>query len=135
MELNYFALICFAWAAVGIITRIIIAYLGKRWNKWEEHKAYTQKKPLWLYGVAIVATVLVGYTWYMVFTSDIRASWLIALLLTLILIKVSVQMLDYQKFRAYVAKVMHDPKLFQQINIGVAVYSIVLVALGIMYML
>ncbi|WKN41234.1 hypothetical protein [Tunicatimonas pelagia] len=135
MELNYFAVICFAWAVIGIITRIIIAYLGRRWNEWEEHEAYTQKKPAWLYFVAFAAVILVGYTWYMVFVSDVRASWLIALLLTLILIKVSAQMLNYQKFRAYVARVMNDPKLFQRINIGVAIYSLVLVALGIMYML
>ncbi len=135
MELNYFAVVCFAWALIGIATRLIIIKAGRRWNEWEEHEVYVEKQPVWLFVVAFLAVLLVGFTWYMVFVSEVRASWVIATLLTLILIKVSAQILDYRKFRAYVKKVMNDPALFRKINIGVAAYSLLLVALGFGYML
>ncbi len=134
MRVNYFVIICFAWALIGILTRIIIMFLGKKWNKWEENKAYSEKKPIWLYFVAIFAVFIIAYTWYMVFTSNIYLSWIIALLLTLILIKVFAQIFNYNKFRKYVKKVMNDASTFKKINIGVFIFSIMLVLLGIFYM-
>ncbi len=134
MKINYFAVICFVWALVGILTRIIILILGKKWNKWEENKVYSDRKPIWLYFVGVFAVSIVSHTWYMVFTNDTRFSWIIALLLTFILIKVFVQVFNYPKFRKYVQKVMNDEDTFKRINIGVIVFSIILVLLGIGYM-
>ncbi len=134
MRINYFVIICFTWALIGILTRIIILISGKRWNKWEENKVYSQKKPIWLYFAAVFAISIVAYTWYMVFTNNVHLSWIIALLLTFILIKVFIQMFNYSKFREYVHKVMNDANTFNKINIGVFVLSIILVFLGIFYM-
>lgn len=135
MEVNYFSILCFIWALIGVITRVIILKLGKKWNEWEENKAYTEKKPLWLYFIAIAAISIISYTWYMVFTTEIKASWIIATLLTLILFKVLLQIFNYNKFRAFVKKVMSGPRIFRQINIGVLIYSIVLILIGIGYMI
>ncbi len=134
MKINYFVILCFSWAFIGILTRIIILILGKKWNKWEENKVYPKKKPIWLYLVGISAVSIVAYTWYMVFTNDVRFSWVITLLLTLILIKVFTQIFNYSKFREYVKKVMNDANTFKKINILVFLFSIILVFLGIGYM-
>ncbi len=134
MKINYFVILCFFWAFIGILTRIIIFILGKRWNKWEENKVYSKKKPIWLYLVGVFAVSIVIYTWYMVATNNVRFSWIIALLLTFILIKVFVQVFNYSKFREYVKKVMNDEKIFRKINVGVFIYSLILVFLGVFYL-
>ncbi len=134
MKINYFVILCFSWAFIGILTRTIILILGKKWNKWEENKVYSKKKPIWLYLVGVSAVSIVAYTWYMVFTNDVRFSWVIALLLTLILIKVFAQIFHYSKFREYVKKVMNDANTFKKINIVVFLFSVILVFLGIGYM-
>ncbi len=134
MKINYFVIICFVWALIGILTRIIIFSLGKKWNEWEENKAYSDQKPIWLHYVSIFAVLIVVYTWYMVFKSNVHFSWIIASLLTLILIKVFVQIFKYAEFKKYVKRVMNDKRIFRKINIGVLVYSLTLVFLGIFYM-
>ncbi len=133
MKINYFTILCFAWALLGLLTRILILILGKKWNRWEENKAYSEKKPIWLYFTAILAVFLVGYTWYMVFATNVRQSWLIALLLTTILIKAFLQIFKYQKFKKYLKKVLNDPKLFRRINIVVTLFSLLLILLGLFY--
>ncbi len=134
MKINYFVIICFVWALIGIFTRIIIFSLGKKWNEWEDNKAYSEQKPIWLYFVAIFAVSIVVYTWYMVFTSDVYLSWIIAALLTLILIKVFAQIFKYAEFKKYVKRVMNDKRIFRKINIGVLIYSLILVFLGVFYL-
>jgi len=39
---NYFSILCFAWALIGIGSRFIMIYLGQRWNKWELQKVYSE---------------------------------------------------------------------------------------------
>lgn len=43
VELNYFSILCFLWAIVGIVTRILMVSLGKQWNDWEMEKAYREE--------------------------------------------------------------------------------------------
>lgn len=135
MELNYFAVISFFWAFIGIFTRIIIFTLGKRWNDWEENVAYTDEKPKWLTFVHIFGITLILFTWYMVFTSDVNASWVIAAFMTLILIKILLQLFKYAEFKSYVKRIMHDDKIFRTINIAVTIFSLFLIGLGIFYMM
>lgn len=102
MKFNYFAFISFYWAVIGIFTRLIIIRLGKRWNDWEENVAYTDEKPRWLIFVHVFAIALIIFTWYRVFTSDVTALWIIASLMTLILIKTLLQLFKYTEFKACV---------------------------------
>lgn len=87
-EINYFSILCFVWAFVGILSRILIIFLGDKWTKWELDKAYSQKKPKWIYAVAILSLAIIGFTWYQVIVSGVQFSWIIAVLLSLTLIKV-----------------------------------------------
>ncbi len=42
--MNYFKFLCFFWAAIGIVSRIAMVVMGKKWNTWETEKAYAKKK-------------------------------------------------------------------------------------------
>ena len=135
IELNYFAVISFFWAFIGLSSRVMIFILGKRWNDWEENVAYTDEKPKWIVVVHVLAIALILFTWYMVFRSDVAASWVIASLMTLILVKVVFQLFKYAEFKAYVKKIMHHDKMFCAINIAVVLFSLGLIGLGVFYMM
>ena len=135
MTINYFAGICFVWAIIGLLSRVVIAGMGERWKEWETNAAYTEKQPKWLYAVDVCALLFVGFTWYMVFTTNVFLSWVIAALLTLILVKALFQMYKYNEFRAFVVRILQNQKQFTRIYITGLAFSIVLIALGFFYML
>jgi len=129
--MNYFKLLCFTWAAAGIITRILIMFLGVSWREWELGKAYSEHKPRWIYVVGIAAFFLVAFTWYKVFTSDVRYSWIIAVIVSLTLIKISAMLFRYERFRAFVMDVLNDRKKLTVLNVVVLLFSIGFLMLGV----
>lgn len=131
MNLNYFSYLCFGWAAVGIITRILMVGFGKKWNDWEMASAYKSKKPIWIYIVCALGLIIVAFTWYQVFTLNVKLSWIIAALLSLTLVKISNLLFNYDKFREFASKTLNDPKKKLKLTLSVLVLSLVLIFLGI----
>lgn len=130
MDTSYFRYLCYGWAAIGIITRILMVGFGDKWNEWEMKSAYSESKPRWIYVVALLGLILVGYTWYMVFTTNVDYSWIIALLVSLTLIKITNLIFNYDKFRKFASTVLNDPKKKMQLTISVFIMSIVFILLG-----
>ena len=95
--MNYFSGLCFFWAFIGLGSRFLIIKLGKKWNDWEMEKAYTEKKPTWIYFLGVFGIGLVIYTWYQVFVTDVRYSWIIAGLISITLIKIFNLLFNYKK--------------------------------------
>lgn len=56
--MNFFSILCFFWALVGLVSRFFIIKMGKKWNDWELDKAYTETKPKWIYFLGIFSIVL-----------------------------------------------------------------------------
>lgn len=131
MNLNFFAGLCFFWAAIGIGSRIAMAVMGDRWRAWELGSAYTAQKPRWLYGVGIAGLALLVVTWGQVFTTDVPHSWIIAALVSLTAIKLYALLFQYDAFRAFVARTLADRARMMQLNVGVLVFSAVLIGMGI----
>lgn len=129
--INYFQVICFLWAAIGIVSRIAMAVMGDRWAKWELESAYGVKKTKWIYVVGIVGYGVVLFTWYKFFTTDIAYSWMITVLITLTVIKISALLFNYHVFRQFVMETLHNRKKMLALNIGVSILSIVLVWMGL----
>lgn len=130
-NLNYFSILCFAWALIGLGSRFVMIYLGQRWNEWELKKVYSEKKQTWIYFIGVGAVFLVGYTWFKVFTTDIRFSWIIASLSTLTLIKVVTLVFNYKKFRQFANTVLNDKRKFKLLNAGVVIFSLIFILMGI----
>jgi len=130
-DLNYFSILCFVWALIGIGSRFVMLHLGQRWNKWELEKVYSEEKRAWIYFAGVAAAFLVGYTWFKVFTTDIRFGWIIALLITLTLIKVSTLVFNYKKFRQFAMTVLNDKQKLTKLNIGVVIFSVIFIFMGI----
>lgn len=131
MEFNYFSYLCFAWAFIGIVTRILMVGLGERWNRWELQHAYRQKRPKWIYGIAVGGILLVGVTWYKVFSLDVEGSWVIATLLSLTLVKISALLFNYARFRAFADQTLNNPKKKMRLTVSVFVMSVGFILLGL----
>ena len=130
--MNYFSIICFVWAAIGIISRIIMGVMGERWKEWELNSAYKEEKPKIITVIGIIGYLLVALTWVMVFVQNVRYSWIIAALTTLTIIKISTILFSYSAFRDFAAKTLHDKKKMGYLNIGVIIFSMALILMGIL---
>ncbi|MDA8219081.1 MAG: hypothetical protein M0Z94_15865 [Dehalococcoidales bacterium] len=130
-DLNYFRVLCFAWALVGVVSRGLIVGLGERWNKWEMEQAYSERKPGWVYAVGAGLVVLLGATWYQVVGGDVEHSWIIAALVSLTAVKVYAVVFEYAKFRAFVVRALASPATMRQINLGVLLLSAILIGMGV----
>ena len=131
-NVNFFSLLCFFWALIGIGSRVIMGIMGREgWNKWELNQAYTEKKPRWIYLFGGFTILLIGYTWYRVFTSDIQYDWIIAALVSLTGIKVSTILFKYDQFRKFAVMLLGDRKKMLKLNISIIIFSIVLIWMGL----
>jgi len=103
---------------------------GDKWNEWEMKNAYKEEKPKWIYVISILGVLLVAYTWYMVITTDVAYSWVIAALISLTLIKITNLLFNYDKFRDFASTVLNDKSKKMKLTISVTIMSIFLIVLG-----
>jgi hypothetical protein len=129
--LNYFSVLCFVWAFIGIVSRIAMGKMGKNWAEWEMNKVYKEDKPLFITLIGIVGYVVVIVTWVMVFITDIQYSWILATLITLTLFKITKLLFNYKQFREFLVKTLKDKKKMYQLNTAVIILSIALISMGI----
>ena len=130
-NLNYFSLLCFVWAFIALGSRAIILYLGEHRNKWELQKVFSLKKPGWIYSVAVISVLTVGYTWLQVWFAGIRYSWIIAALITLTLIKVFMVLFNYQEFHSFVKEIQKSRQKLTKFSFAVTLFVIACVLMGI----
>jgi len=62
-------------------------------------RAYGEKRPLWVIPVFIITLGLVGYTWYMQFTTSVPYSIIVTVFVSLALLKVLFIVFDYPRFK------------------------------------
>ncbi|WP_113672085.1 hypothetical protein [Vallitalea guaymasensis] len=127
----YFKIMCFLWAAIGIISRIAMAVMKDNWNKWETTKAYKEKKTLWIYIVCIVGLILIALTWYIYIVYSIPYGWILGILISLTGIKILTLMFNYNKFQEFLHATLYNPKKMLRLNISVIILSLILIAFGI----
>lgn len=132
IEWNYFRILSIAYGLVMILKGPIIHILGEKWTKFELGTAYTEKQPLWVWIVGAAGILLVIFTWYMFFTTEVQYSLIITLIITLTMVKVSQVLFNYKRFRTFAVKVTtKDTSVLTALNIVTAVIGVFLVLLGI----
>jgi len=104
---------------------------GDKWNKWEMNNAYKEKKPKWIYLVSGLGFFLSAFTWYKVFTTDVKYSWVIAILISLPLVKISALLFRYDEFRKFAEETLNDPKKKMKLTISVLLMSVIFIVMGI----
>ena len=128
--MNYFSLLCFSWAVIGIGSRIIMGIMGEKWKSWELNTAYAPQRPMIINVIAITGIAVVIYTWFKVITTEVNSSWIVALLISFTVIKVATVLFRYEKFRAFAFTMLNDKRKMLVLNLGVVAYSVILVLMG-----
>lgn len=129
--MNYFSILCFCWAAVGVGSRIVMALMGPKWKIWELNNAYAEKRPAGINIIIILGVLLVIFTWYKVFVSDVKLGWIIAAMVTLTTVKLGSLIFNYEGFRRFASQMLNSKTKMMFLNLGVIVYSIILVTMGL----
>ncbi len=129
--MTYFRILCFGWAAVGIGSRLAMAVMGKRWAAWEEHEAYARQRPLWVILVSITGLFLIGLTWFMAIHQEVAYGWILALLLTVTMLKITMLLFNYQLFREFVRSSLNSKERMTAINGSVLVLSGLMIWMGL----
>ncbi len=130
--MNYFKLFSLIWGIVMIILRSMIHMFPERWNKFELNIAYTEKQPKWIWKVALLSVIVVGFTWYKELTTEIPYSLFLSILVTITLLKTSQVLFNYSKFRDFVKKaLLEDRKIIVKINISTTILGVILILLSI----
>lgn len=129
--MNYFEVLSYAFGIVLVLTRPLMHLAPKQWNEFELNRAYTEQQPKWLWPLGSVNLAIIIYTWYKHFTAGVPYSIIMAVFVTLTLIKSSQLLFNYQNFRKWVYKVLvEDRRQLVKINIATTILGIVLIALG-----
>lgn len=82
--------------------------------------------------MGLLGVFLVIITWYIHFATDIQYSIIIAIVITLTLVKVSQVLVNYQKFREFAVRVTtKNTSVLTTMNIATAIVGVGLVLLGI----
>ncbi|MCW3491014.1 hypothetical protein [Dethiobacter alkaliphilus] len=130
--MNYFEGLSFVFGAVMILTRPVMHLFPKHWNSFELNTAYTEKQPRWVWVVAMLGLLLVGFTWYQHFTAGVPNSLIITIFISLTLIKTSQVLFNYQQFRKFVIYALTvDRSVLNKINIAVLFMGVAVISLGI----
>ncbi|MFO8067891.1 MAG: hypothetical protein R6U11_09955 [Bacteroidales bacterium] len=104
--MNYFQILGIGFGLVAFLKPVYMHVLP-----WDENKfiakAYSKKRPAWILVAAIIGLLLVGFTWYMELTTEIKYSIYISILFSLTALKAIVFILDYQRFQKWVAGMLN----------------------------
>lgn len=128
---SYFKFLAFFWAAIVVVSRIAMAIIGANWKKWEMNGFYSEKKPFYINLIGIFGICLVLLTWVMVFTVENSYGWILAILLSMTVVKVSTLMFNYRAFREFAAKTLNDKSKMRKLNVVVLILAFVLVLMGL----
>lgn len=130
--MNYFKIFSIVWGVIMIGLRLLIHIIPEKWNDFELNKAYSEKKPKWIWVVSIFAIFLVIFTWYKEITTEVDLSIILTILVTLTLIKISQIIFNYNSFRKFVKKALvEDRGIIVKINIASTILGIILILLAI----
>ena len=96
--MGYFQLLGFIIGLAAIL-KIVLMLLRPQNATNFIARAYGEKRPLWVVPVFIITLGLVGYTWYMQFTTNVPYSIVVTVFVSLALLKVLFIVFDYQRFK------------------------------------
>ena len=105
--------------------------MGEKWKEWELNSAYKAKRPIAISFLLAIGISVVIYTWVQVILTDVPLSWIIALLVSMVVIKIGTLIFNYDGFRKFAAETLNSKKKMMTLNAGVILYSLALVLIGL----
>ena len=133
--MNYFQILGIGFGLIAFLKPFYMHVIP-----WDENKfiakAYTQKRPKWIVWVAIVGLLLVGFTWYMELTTEIKYSMIVSIMFSLTAIKAIFFLFDYQKFYKWVAGMLNKDKgrKIVVVDVFAGLFGLAMIVLSIIFL-
>jgi hypothetical protein len=127
----FFKIVCFIWAAIGIVSRIAMSVMKEKWAVWEEKSAYKAERPAWVVVVSVFGFCMIAAAWLVYILAGVPYGWVLSALITLTAVKISSLLFNYSKFRAFLKETLASKQKMMRINVSVIILSAGLIALGI----
>ncbi|MFW5792963.1 MAG: hypothetical protein ACOCWC_01665 [Bacteroidota bacterium] len=130
--MNYFQILGLGFGLAAFLKPFYMHLLP-----WDENrfiaKTYSGKRPKWIPFVALIGLALVGFTWYMELTTDIKYSVIISVMFSLTAIKAIFFIFNYQKFQKWVADMLskNNGKKIVAVDVLAGVFGLVLMVLSV----
>lgn len=107
--MNYFKVLGILFGLIAMLKPFYMHILPWDENKFIK-KAYTERRPSWILPTCLVGILLIGFTWYKHFTSNVPYSIIITVLFSLIGIKTFALIFNYQQFQKWVSEMLNKKK-------------------------
>ena len=128
----YFKILSIAYGALMILKGPVIYLLGRRWPRFDLGAVYPEKQPFWVWVASVAGLMLIGVTWAMHTRTHVEYSVIVALVVTLSLVKLSQALFNYRQFRQFAIRATKErPTHLLLLNVAIGVLGTALVLLGI----
>lgn len=130
--MNYFKVLGLVFGLVAFLKPLYMHVLP-----WDENafikKAYAEKRPKWIVFVSIIGFLLVGFTWYKHFTTDIPYSIVVSILFSLTLIKGLMFIFNYKAFYLWISGMLsnNNGKKIVIVDILASVVGLIIIILSL----
>lgn len=105
--MNYFQLLGTLLGLAAFLKPIYLLILPKNWRQ-TLLKVYTIHRPRWILPLTIVGFLIVFYTWWYEYHTDLSHSWFITLILSASALKGMTLIFNYHRFQKLVAKLLSE---------------------------
>lgn len=131
--MNYFQIASITLGIFIIVVRSLMHIIPNKWNTFELEYMYKRKRPRWVFVAGFISIIIVGYTWYQEFITDIPYSLFFTILISLTMIKTSQVLFNYERFRSFAENALtKNRKVLIRINITTTILGLLLIVLGIL---
>lgn len=131
MDFNFFNISCFFYAVLAISSSLVRMIAADRFTRWEKRLIENEEKPFWVFVTSLFTIMYILILWFMVWKTAIAYGWILALLLSFTLLKSSLLIIDYQRFRRIAASFIQNKHRKRILNILIFVFGIGLLLIGL----
>lgn len=131
MHINFFNITCFIAAALALSSSFMRILFPDILNSYEQKLIETDEKPFWVFALGVFSIMFIVIVWFHVWKSTLQYTWIMASLFSVSLVKSSMFVFNYDKFRQFAAKFIGNNKRMLVLNLLVLSYGLVLLVMGL----
>lgn len=133
--MNYFKILGICFGIAAFLKPFYMHLLPWDENRFIE-KTYSEKRPAWILWVGLAGLSLVGLTWYMELTTNVRYSLIITIMFSLTAVKALLFIFDYQKFHNWVKEMLSNNKgrKIVLVDILAGIFGLAMIVLSLLFL-
>ena len=101
MHINFFNITCFIAAGLALSSSFMRILFPDILNSYEQKLIETDEKPFWVFALGVFSIMFIVIVWFHVWKSTLQYTWIMASLFSVSLVKSSMFVFNYDKFRQF----------------------------------